>query len=189
MRYLGFYDPAPMRRNPWNPVWVARRLAYKLYEHRHPEEPWLAQGTIAWLDEHLPREGVGIEWGSGRSTQWFARRLRHLTSVESDSRWHTIVSEQIAELPNVDYLLRSDEAGYVGVVDGFDDESVDFVLVDGDFREACIRTAIPKLKPGGLLAVDNTDWLRAWPVPPGWAVLVRTKNVMTETTVWQKPPL
>ena len=57
-----------------NPVYAARRISYELYERRH-REPWLAQGAIAFIDAQFSRNGRGLEWGSGRSTQWFAARL------------------------------------------------------------------------------------------------------------------
>jgi predicted O-methyltransferase YrrM len=38
------------------------------------------------------------------------------------------------------------------------DASLDFVVVDGWYRPVCARAALSKLKPGGLLLIDNTDW-------------------------------
>jgi hypothetical protein len=78
---------------------------------------------------------------------------------------------------------------YVSVIDEFPDESLDFVLVDGHYRQACVLAALSKLRPGGLLAVDNTDWLPddLWGVPAAWPLVHRSANVVTVTTVWRKP--
>jgi hypothetical protein len=35
--------------------------------------------------------------------------------------------------------------------------------------------------------IDNTDWLplEEWHVPPAWPIRHQSRNVMTQTTVWQ----
>lgn len=188
---------ANIRRGP---VYVSRRLAYKLYERRHPDEPWLAQGAVAFLDRELPREGRGLEWGSGRSTAWFAARLNSLTSIEMDRGWYEKVAQTVAgnvDLRHVPIEHPRHESpdfpeptpAYVTVIDEFDDESLDFVLVDGHYRFACVREALPKVKPGGLLAIDNTNWfeLDRWGVPAAWPLVHQSENVMTQTSVWQVP--
>jgi hypothetical protein len=185
------------------PIYVARRLAYKLYERRHPDEPWLAQGAIRFLNQALPRDGVGLEWGSGRSTQWFGSRLRRLVSIEMDEDWYRTVNGQTAGLESVDLRHINiehpiDEPSvpeyhpvpqYVAVIEEFAVGSLDFVLVDGHYRQACVRAALSRVRPGGLLAVDNTDWmpLEDWGVPRDWPLVHQSSNVMTQTTVWRKP--
>ncbi|MEQ9323199.1 MAG: hypothetical protein RIF41_28790, partial [Polyangiaceae bacterium] len=37
-------------------------------------------------------------------------------------------------------------------------ESKDYVLVDGIFRDVCAKAALPAIKPGGLLVIDNANW-------------------------------
>jgi predicted O-methyltransferase YrrM len=45
---------------------------------------------------------------------------------------------------------------YVEQIDAFADATFDIVLVDGAARPSCIMHSIHKVKPGGLLIVDNT---------------------------------
>lgn len=190
---------ANLRRGP---VYVARRIAYRAYERRHPDEPWLAQGAVRFLDRELRGEGSGLEWGSGRSTAWFARRLARLTSVEMDAAWYAKVrakvegSVDLRHIP-IEHGLREETPDfprptprYVAVIDEWDDASLDFVLVDGHYRLACVRGALPKLRPGGLLAIDNTNWLAElgdWGVPGSWPLVHQSENVMTQTSVWRAP--
>ncbi len=144
-----------------------------------------------------------VETGSGRSTAWFAKRVGHLLSVEQDAAWYAIVQARLRGLTNVDYRLvpldhPADEGTrpvyeplprYVAVFNEFDDASLDFVVVDGHYRQACIRAAIPKLKIGGLLLLDNSNWLSdgEWGIPASWRLLHRSSNVMTVTSIWEKP--
>jgi hypothetical protein len=77
---------------------------------------------------------------------------------------------------------------YVVVFEELQDGSLDFVVVDGHYRQACIRAAIPKLKMGGLLLLDNSNWLSdaEWGIPAPWSLVHRSSNVMTVTSIWQK---
>ena len=157
------------------PRYVADRVRLAVHQRLHPDAPWLTAEATAMLAAWLEPSHVGIEWGSGRSTRWFARRVRHFTSVEHDAGWHAIVSGGLAEdgLTNVDYRLLACEpervetpewittmfaSAYVRVADEFASRSLDFALVDGMYRSACALAILPKLRSGGLLIVDNVNW-------------------------------
>ncbi len=191
-------------RNLFRPFYLAGRLKNWLYEQRHPDHPWLAPDAIAWLEDNLRPEMKGFEWGSGRSTLWFARRIASLTSIESDASWHNQVSRMVSEsgLTNVDLRLvplehpdadtyRNDytplPANPATILE-ISDSSLDFVVVDGWYRPVCSRAALSKLKPGGLLLIDNTNWDDPphVHVPKDWPLVHRSRNVMTETSVWRK---
>jgi hypothetical protein len=184
---------------------VVRRSIYQLYELSHPDEPWMSQGAVRYCEAHLTREHVGFEWGSGRSTPWFGSRLQSLLSIEHDCSWHATVTKKLQSkrLTNVRcrYLpLEHDPTeptrphydptpSYVQAVDEVGDETLDLVIVDGHYRQACILAALKKIKPGGLLLVDNTDRLplQEWGVPCSWPIVHQSRNVMTQTTIWRKP--
>ena len=190
-------------RHLLRPLYLARRLQNWIYEQRHPDHPWLAPAAIAWLDQHLRPDMRGWEWGSGRSTLWFARRLASLTSIESDVTWFEQVGSMVSGLSNVDLRhipLEHPEAETYALdyavlpanataIVSEPDASLDFVVVDGWYRPVCARAALSKLKPGGLLLIDNTDW-KDPPhvhVPKDWPLVHQSRNVMTQTSIWRKP--
>jgi hypothetical protein len=153
------------------PRYVLDRAAWAIHQRRHPEEPWLTPRAVRLLDSLLLPSDRGIEWGSGRSTRWFARRLRHLISVEHVKVWFETVNGQLASegIANVDYRLIPPDEGptaatggprspYVRVVDEVEDGSLQFALVDGYAREFCANAVLDKLACGGLLVVDNANW-------------------------------
>ncbi len=178
-------------------------MAYELYVRRHPADPWLAQPAIEFLDRALPRDGSGLEWGSGRSTKWFGERLARLISVEMSADWFETVRRKIADTPGIDLRYVPIEhpeheptrprydplPRYVSIANDVDSGSLDFALVDGHYRQACVLAALAKLRPGGLLAIDNTDWLPddEWGVPADWQRVHRSSNAVTVTTIWRKP--
>ena len=126
--------------------------------------------------------------------------------MEHNLEWHTIVSKQLqdANIQNVDYRLIPLEhveqapeqvsydplPKYFGLLDEFEDKSIDFVLVDGHYRSFCVKYSIEKLRPGGLLVVDDTNlWNTTGkpPVPESWKCVNTSTNGIKTAKIWLKP--
>ena len=152
----------------WTPRYVSDRLRNILYIRRYPDRPWITRAAHDVLASWLRKTDSGLEFGSGRSTIWFARRVARLTSVESDPGWHDRVTSQLVALgiSNVESHLfpgpevpgKGAESAYAKVAQTFAASSLDFVLVDGLYRDACALLSIDRLRPGGLLIIDNVNW-------------------------------
>jgi hypothetical protein len=184
-----------------------RRPGYvrdRFYELTHPNEPWISPDAVRFCATHLSYTEIGLEWGSGCSTRWYAKRLKTLLSIESDPHWHAKVNRTIRRLPNVECRFIPLEhpldeptkpdydplPEYVAVAKQFLDDSLDFVVVDGHYRQACVKQALPKLKPGGLLLVDDFGFvpsLQEWGVPCSWPVVHKSSNSYKDTIIWRKP--
>ncbi len=149
----------------WTPRYIGSRIAEKYYYATHPDHPWLTQTANEMLVAYLKKSDIGLEFGSGRSTLWFAKRVGHLISVEHDEAWFGKVSQMLKEnnLSNVDYQLHPrnlpDEQGgetdYVKVFQSIKSDSIDFVLVDGVYRDFCALEAIRVIRPGGVMIIDD----------------------------------
>src|SRR4051812_24682715 len=136
----------------WTPRYVINRVAWFFYERRNMDKPWLTPRATELLSELLLPNDTGIEWGSGRSTAWFARRLKHLTSIEDNREWYDIVTQQLAQqgVNNVTYKYapapgEGDSAKaseYVTLCSEMPDRSLGFALVDGSAREYCAEAVI-----------------------------------------------
>lgn len=199
----------------WTPRYIFDRVNLGLWERQHPDLPWLTAESIRLLSGMLRPTDRALEWGSGRSTRWFADRVGELTSVESDAAWFGRVKDSLAGRPNVHYFFKECPAGapepleeeYAGVIDSFANESLDFVLVDGQVRDRCALKALPKIKPGGLLVIDNINWFLPSPsrspssakdfdgatrwreiaaVLDAWRC-IWTSSGVTDTAIWIKP--
>ena len=187
-------------RQPWL---IPARVKYWVWERRNPDKPWLCPGTVAFCEATVTKSMQVLEFGSGRSTRWFAQLAGHVTSVEHDSTWYHEVQQQLAQaqVTNVDYLNvplepepvseeHSDQRipKYVAVVDRFADQSLDLIIVDGKYRSICIRQATRKLAPGGYLLVDDAErWpsLAALDVPPDWRIVDDSTNGLKRCVIWQ----
>lgn len=193
------------------PRFVYNRTRQMLYERAHPDDPWLTPAAIRLLRTLLRPDDRGLEFGSGRSTLWFARRVAALTSVEHDERWHASVSATLkaSGLGNVDYVLapgdqpmeRGWDSAYARRALAFPDASLDFALVDGHYRDYSAKFTLPKIRPGGMLIIDNVNWYlpcrskapnsrttALGPKTPAWAEvadeLARWRTIWTSSGVW-----
>ena len=161
-------EPAPTPQRFWlTPRYVPNRIRDLVYQRAHPADPWLTPAAIKMLATLLRPTDRGAEFGSGRSTLWFAGRVAELTSVETNAGWHQKVTSQLKErgIGNVRYTLIAEdnpsECGdgeYARTALAFPDASLDFALVDGYYRDYSAKYIMPKLKPGGILIIDNINW-------------------------------
>jgi predicted O-methyltransferase YrrM len=201
----------PLLQRHRTPRYVYNRTRQLRYERSHPDAPWLTPAAIDLLGPLLRPADQGAEFGSGRSTVWFASRVAALTSVEHDPRWHAIVAARLLDrgLRNVDYILapedqpmeRGGDSAYARTALGFADESLDFALVDGHYRDYSAKFILPKLRPGGMLIIDNVNWYlpceskapnsrtqAAGPVTAVWTEVWREirdwRTIWTSSGVW-----
>jgi hypothetical protein len=159
----------------WTPRYIFDRVVSQLQRWRWPEDPWLVREAVVLLEKMLRPGDVGIEWGAGNSTRWFAQRTRHLISLESDPDYCKQVADTLRErgLANVDLeCIPVDyvddervmwESAWVQRVARLPDDSLDYALVDSAPRGCLCAAVAPKLRDGGLLILDNANWYIATP--------------------------
>lgn len=124
-----------------------------------PELPWISYAAAHEIEKALDsRHSVVLEFGSGMSTIWLARRSAKVYSVEHSDVWFGFVAEHLQRLSleNVVYELRPEKDAYIHFPDTRD-VFFDFVLIDGLYRSDCLKNAISRLKPGGLIYLDDCD--------------------------------
>jgi len=147
----------------WTPYYILDRLILMYRQKHNPDDPWLTSDMIKILDTLLRHNDCGLEFGSGRSTSYLGTKVSKLISVEHDAEWFRKILP-IAKSLGVDYRLCQDgitglpNSSYVNVHLDLKDESLDFVLVDGVSRDYCTLHILKKIKPGGMLIIDNVNW-------------------------------
>lgn len=147
----------------------SRRRQVKFIKE-HPDAPWFAQNAIPFIESLLKPNQTVFEWGSGRSTIWFAKRTKHVTSVEARDSWFNdvkkIISEQglsekvdlrLAKISSEHNYDLAEVESYVSQIDNFQDKHFDVVIVDGHSRVECLKHAVKKVKQGGILILDNSE--------------------------------
>ena len=127
-----------------------------------------------------------FEYGSGGSTLYLAGRVREVISVEHDKTYFNLVKDRLASrgVNNCTYLFRPPVElpggnippyshtsftsftsrykhmsfeDYVCSIDQYPDETFDLVMIDGRSRASCAQRALPKIRTGGYLLLDNSE--------------------------------
>jgi len=148
--------------------------------------PWINFRATEWLESYVKPGMRVFEYGSGGSTLYLAERMAHVVSVEHDEGFYHFMAERLQRygVANCTYLLCAPESmeadevppyscesftsewpthkamsfeAYVKAIDDYPDGSFDLVTVDGRARPSCVLRALPKIKNGGWLLVDNME--------------------------------
>lgn len=147
-----------------NIKYIINRTKEIIFRFVYSDTPWLTPAANKILSKTLKNNFTGFEFGSGKSTIWFSKRIKHITSLETSKIWFNKVLKILKKnnLKNVDLICMDKEEKnfkikYLNVLSKFNDDYFDFILVDALFRDECTHLAIKKLKPGGFLILDNVN--------------------------------
>jgi predicted O-methyltransferase YrrM len=160
--------------------------------------PWLPFSVIEVLADRITPESRVFEFGGGGSTLWFASRAKEVVTVEHDRQWFELVARAVADRPDCRVVYATDReqyAAYVSVIRAYPDGYFDVVVVDGRERLRCFDAAMPKVRRGGLLVLDDSERERyagAFQLAAGWPHrtfrgLAPSKAVPATTTLWTRP--
>ncbi len=126
----------------------------KCVDARGEPLPWYTYPAIEYVKQLDLRDRVIFEYGSGYSTIFYARRCRQIISVEDNRRWWETIRQQVPA--NGQILLAETPVEYVNAI--LKTETLfDIIIIDGSHRDQCLRLAPQKLKPDGLIIMDNSD--------------------------------
>lgn len=207
----GFY-PAYIRYRILRPV---LKMYNRILKLNTDKAPWMSPAAIRIFKTIISKNMRGFEYGSGSSTIFFASLCNELVSIEHHEGWYGKVKQQLARkgLTNISYHIvkantngteilnpglekqfssiniMPEFASYFSFIDRYENAYFDFVIVDGRARPECVWYAIPKLKPGGFMVLDNAERKRYRPIHQllkDWNK-VFTSTGLTDTVFWFKP--
>lgn len=162
-------------------------------------ELWIPDKAKPWIRRRIRPEHVGFEFGSGGSTLWLAQRVKSLISVEHVQLWYDRVRSRIKrlQLTNVDLIFQPDLNLYPKTILDYPDQTFDFIFVDGRNRVKCIKYSAPKVAPGGILILDNSErprYREAFKILKGWPRIdfkgrgrPGSHPPIWQTSIWTRP--
>ena len=131
--------------------------------------PWLTLGAIMTLERILTKDMNVCEFGGGGSTVFFAKRCEFVYTIETNEKWINSLCDKLKELDidNVVFAKSNSEEESIDHINKANNEIFDVILVDSGWfidengnkrdpnRRILFEAAIPKLKKGGYLIIDN----------------------------------
>jgi hypothetical protein len=137
-------------------------------------QPWWNFRAVSFVEECLPPGARVFEYGGGASTLWLLDKGCDVRTVEHDEGWFRALTARtgagVVELAEPDAGFSA----YVNAINDVPDGSLDLVIVDGRERVRCGLAAMPKIKPGGMLLLDDSERSRYQPLHDalhGWSAV------------------
>jgi len=116
--------------------------------------PWITYPAFEYLDQFDLKDKSVFEWGSGNSSLYFSSKCKKITSVETDKTWFDRMKNKSTK--NLELVLREIDMAAKSIHEF--DGNFDLILIDSTSnRYECAIEASLKLKPGGLIILDNSD--------------------------------
>jgi len=150
-------------------------------------EPWIVPESLVHLKRIVQPDWTVFEWGSGGSTVFWSRYCKLVISIEHDANWLTRTTELLTKHGCKDnwmiYLVAGvpDATGQMHHLTSFRNyadsilsfgrlEPYDLIYVDGEAscRGWCLDHALSRVKQGGYLLLDNSNWLEGHDFGPEW---------------------
>ena len=134
--------------------WAASARANAPVDRDRRPVAWYTYAGLAFLEPRLRDDMEVFEYGAGHSTLWWAARVGHVCSVESELAW---VDRLRPQLP------ANTELRHEGLHAGYAESALhrgrrfDVVVIDGYVRNDCARACPSVLKEDGVIVWDNTE--------------------------------
>ncbi|SMP18047.1 hypothetical protein [Halobellus salinus] len=113
--------------------------------------PWMPYSLIDFISDRL-HSGLNVfEYGSGNSTEWFATYVSQVFSVEHNKDWYEKIN---GSLPSNAKILYRTGKKYITAIDEYD--GFDIVVIDGKYRNECVKKAVQNLNSEGIILLDDT---------------------------------
>lgn len=136
----------------------------KIVEPYTPELLQSAQDYIkywVWQQKYPPVKV--LEFGSGWSTIWFLNMGCSVVSVEHDKNWYLEVIQVANDIGIASHKLSvflREPKNFGKSIEIWKDNELDIVYVDciDEQRVEVTRKSLQKLKPNGILILDDTNW-------------------------------
>jgi hypothetical protein len=119
--------------------------------------PWFSYPAINFLNQYDLTDKKVFEWGSGNSTLYWARRCLRVVSVENDYQWYKKFTKKIKKFKNLKMVFAREKTDYLASILK-ERNNFDIIVIDGYFRDKAAQLSIHKVKAGGMIILDNSEW-------------------------------
>lgn len=136
-------------------------------------EPWITPESLQYLKSVMTDSKTWkvFEWGSGGSTVFWSKNCASVISVEHLSNWMERTKGMLASFncpnnwklhyePEDKTVSQEHYRNYANAILKYDDK-YDLIFIDGEAtsRKWCLEHSLSRVKKGGYLLLDNSNWL------------------------------
>lgn len=135
---------------------------YNSYKTKSPQNnqgdpiPWMTYSIIEFLNTKLNSTIKILEFGSGSSTHYFAKKCNHVDSIEHEKAWF----EKVNLNKPANSTIHLTELVYGGEYSNYANnlnKKFELIIVDGRDRVNCLKNSFGFLTENGVMILDDSE--------------------------------
>ena len=136
------------------PIIMFQAILKKLFNY-YPSSPCIVYGAKKALDSIIDKNMLIVEFGSGQSTHWYAKRCKEIISHETTENWLEKVKKNLRKAGcfNAKLIMWDGET----ISQEIKSPRPDLIIIDGIRRDICVNYAIEVAKKSTWIYLDNSD--------------------------------
>jgi hypothetical protein len=123
--------------------------------------PWYTYGSIDFLNYRTYADKLVLEFGGGQSTLWWAKRAKHVVTLEGKHVWYNKIKNAMPANVDLHYVSMTDATTNVSevkdVLASKPYPKYDVIIIDGLHREEMIDIACQVLAADGIIVCDDAE--------------------------------
>lgn len=126
--------------------------------------PWFTHPMLDVLKKWDLSDKRILEFGGGRSSRWWRKKAKWVTTIDTNSEWSHSIAEECADLDNgviIHVMINEGDQEHADTYLQAGDKygPYDIIVVDGILRNNCLEKAINMPRPITIIA-DN--WFQSY---------------------------
>ncbi len=125
-----------------------------------PFYPWLPYSATRFIRDYFKtfKNKNILEFGSGCSTIFFHKNNANIYSKEDNYNWFKFIERILNNKNNTNLHLEfaEDKSDYLSINKNWPDK-FDLILIDGSWRDDCLRKVFERISKNCLIILDNSD--------------------------------
>jgi hypothetical protein len=118
--------------------------------------PWITYPAIEFLGKRISKQMSVFEYGCGKSTLWWASRVKEVISVEHDKGWYEKIAPTVPQNVTINHVALEYGGAYAKEITAYK-KKFDIIVIDGRDRINCAISSLGSLKNDGVIVWDNSD--------------------------------
>ncbi|SFT01540.1 O-methyltransferase [Sphingobacterium wenxiniae] len=135
--------------------WINSYLKKQALSPQAEPIPWLTYSFLDFIDGRLNKSQTLFEFGAGNSTLFFAEQVQRVRSIEHNKEWYDKVRSTLPDNVEISYIPLDGEQYQDTIL--AEQKDYDIILVDGRRRIDCIKNAVQRLSPQGVIILDDAE--------------------------------
>jgi hypothetical protein len=136
--------------------WFNSLIQKKPVDKNNQPIPWVTYSFIEFIKGRLSNELVVLEFGSGNSTLFYSRFVKHLYAVEHEVNWFNEMKSKVGANVQLSYVQLKSDGEYARFSSQID-RRLDLIIVDGRDRVNCIKNSVGSLTENGVIVLDDSE--------------------------------